>query len=167
MLSCSIVSHFLRPHGLQLARLLCPWGFSRQEYWSGLRCPPPGESSQPRGQSQVSRIVVGFFTVWVTREAQEHWNREPIPSPGELPDPGIKPGSPALQADSSPAELPGKPDVGSQVCLTLNYTTPENSSVWLMQHPCKEPLVLSKCKSSCFISDRQGASQGWISRSST
>ena len=29
--------------------------------------------------------------------------------PGDLPDPGIKPGSPALQADSSPAELPGKP----------------------------------------------------------
>ena len=23
------------------ARLLCPWGFSRQEYWSGLPCPPP------------------------------------------------------------------------------------------------------------------------------
>ena len=31
------------------------------------------------------------------------------PSPGELPDPGIKPGSPALQADSLPAVLPGKP----------------------------------------------------------
>ena len=28
--------------------------------------------------------------------------------PGDLPDPGIEPGSPALQADSSPAELPGK-----------------------------------------------------------
>ena len=33
-----------------------------------------------------------------------------IPSPGHLPNPGIKPGSPALQADSLPAELPGKPD---------------------------------------------------------
>ena len=31
------------------------------------------------------------------------------PSLGELPDPGIEPGSPALQADSLPAELPGKP----------------------------------------------------------
>ena len=30
-----------------------------------------------------------------------------IPSPGELPDPGIEPGSPALQLDSLPAELPG------------------------------------------------------------
>ena len=32
-----------------------------------------------------------------------------MPSPGDLPDPGIEPGSFALQADSLPAELPGKP----------------------------------------------------------
>ena len=31
------------PHGLQPARLLCPCGFSRQEHWSGLPCPPPGD----------------------------------------------------------------------------------------------------------------------------
>ena len=36
------------------------------------------------------------------------------PSPGDLPDPGIRPRSPALQADSLPAELPGKP-VGASV----------------------------------------------------
>ena len=34
-----------------------------------------------------------------------------IPPPGELPDPGIEPGSPALQVDSLPAELPGKLNV--------------------------------------------------------
>ena len=43
-------------------------GFSRQEYWSGLPCPPPGD----------------------------------------LPDPGIQPASPALQVDSLPSESPGK-----------------------------------------------------------
>ena len=32
----------------------------------------------------------------------------PFPSPGDLPDPEIEPGSPALQADSLPSELPGK-----------------------------------------------------------
>ena len=32
-----------------------------------------------------------------------------VPSPGNLPDPGMEPGSPALQADTLPAELPGKP----------------------------------------------------------
>jgi len=36
------MSDSLRSHGLQPTRLLCPWGFSRQEYWSGLPCSPPG-----------------------------------------------------------------------------------------------------------------------------
>ena len=36
---------------------------------------------------------------------QEYWSGLPFPSPGELPDPGIKPGSPALQADFLPPEL--------------------------------------------------------------
>ena len=39
---------------------------------------------------------------------QEYWSGLPFPSPGALPDPGIQPGSPALQADSLPSELPGK-----------------------------------------------------------
>ena len=47
VLSHSVVSNSLRPHGLQPARLLCPWGFSRQEYWSGLPCPPPGDLPNP------------------------------------------------------------------------------------------------------------------------
>ena len=42
----------------------CPWGFSRQEYWSAL----PG-SFQPRGGTQVSLIACRFFTIWATREA--------------------------------------------------------------------------------------------------
>ena len=35
---------------------------------------------------------------------QEYWSGLPFPSPGDLPDPGIKPRSPALQADSLPSE---------------------------------------------------------------
>ena len=48
----------------------------------------------------------GFFTNWATREAQEYWSELPIPSTADLPDPGIEPGSPALQVDSLTAELP-------------------------------------------------------------
>ena len=33
----------------------------------------------------------------------------PFPSPGDLPDPGIEPGAPTLQADAPPSEPPGKP----------------------------------------------------------
>jgi len=40
---------------------------------------------------------------------QEFWSGLPFPSPGALPDPEIKPGSPVLQADSLPSEPPGKP----------------------------------------------------------
>ena len=39
---------------------------------------------------------------------QEHCSGLPFPSPGDLPDPGIKPGSPALQAYSLPSEPPEK-----------------------------------------------------------
>ena len=39
---------------------------------------------------------------------QECWSGLPFPSPGDLPDPGIEPGSPALQADTLPSEPPGK-----------------------------------------------------------
>ena len=38
----------------------------------------------------------------------EYWSGQPFPSPGNLPNPGDLPRSPALQADSLPAELPGK-----------------------------------------------------------
>ena len=40
---------------------------------------------------------------------QEYWSGLPFPSPGDLPDQGIEPVSPALQADSLPTEPSGKP----------------------------------------------------------
>ena len=39
---------------------------------------------------------------------QEYWSGLPFPSPEDLPNPGIEPGSPALQADALPSEPPGK-----------------------------------------------------------
>ena len=41
---------------------------------------------------------------------QEYWSGLPFPSPGDLPNPGIKPGPPTLQADTLPSEPPGKPN---------------------------------------------------------
>ena len=46
-LSRSVVSDSLQPHGLKPSGLLCPWGFSRQEYWSRLPCPSPGDLPNP------------------------------------------------------------------------------------------------------------------------
>ena len=42
---------------------------------------------------------------------QEYWSGLLFPSPGDLPDPGIEPGSPTLQADSLPSAPPGKPNM--------------------------------------------------------
>ena len=66
LFQCCALSRSVVSHSLQPTRLLCPWGFSGQEYWSGLPCP----------------------------------------FPGDLPDPGIKPTSPSLQADSLQSEPP-------------------------------------------------------------
>ena len=51
---------------------------------------------------------------------QEYWTGLPFPSPEDLPDPGIEPGSPALQADSLPSKPSGKPNVHgiSHLCFT-------------------------------------------------
>ena len=60
---------------------------------------------------------------------QEYWSVLPFPSPGDLPNPGIKSEYPALQADSLPSEPPGKPNyiyvcvcvcVYICVCLCMN-----------------------------------------------
>ena len=85
-------------HGILQARILewVAFVFSR-------------ESSQPRDWAQVSCIASGFFTSWAIREAQEYWSGQSIPSPVDLPNPGIEPGFPVLQADSLPTELSGKP----------------------------------------------------------
>ena len=57
----------------------------------------------------IPRIVAYQAPLFMGLSRQEYWSELPFPSPGDLPDPGIKPRSPALQADSLPTELLGKP----------------------------------------------------------
>ena len=63
----------------------------------------------------LSRVRL-FATPWIVAHQaplsmefykQEYWSGLPFPTPGDLPDPGIEPRSPALQADSLPFELQG------------------------------------------------------------
>ena len=56
VLSCSVVSDALQPHGLQPNRVLCPREFSRPEYWSGLQCPPPGDLFNPGTEHSSSAL---------------------------------------------------------------------------------------------------------------
>ena len=64
----------------------------------------------------LSRVQL-FATLWTVAyqaplsvgfSRQEYWSGLPFPSPGDLPNPGIEPGSPALQADALPSKPPGK-----------------------------------------------------------
>ena len=80
---------------------------------------------------------------------QEYWSGLPFPSPGDLPNPGIEPGSPALQADALPSEPPGKPsslitqligklgETGPMISNTSRHTQPsaggtEEAVEWCM-----------------------------------
>ena len=49
---------------------------------------------------------------------QEYWNRQPFPSPGELPDPGVEPQSPTSEADSLLSVPPGNPHLWHSVVYT-------------------------------------------------
>ena len=73
-LSCFVVSDSLRPQGP--TRLLSPWDYSRQEHWSGLPFPSPGESPRPRDQTWVSRVVGRRFL-------PSELPRKPVPSLGK------------------------------------------------------------------------------------
>ena len=80
-----------------------------------------------------------FLTPWiVARQAilsmefsrQEYWSGLPFPSPGDLPDPGIEPGSPALQADSLPSELSAPPGKICQRRGTHVYLWQIHFDIW-------------------------------------
>jgi len=63
-------------------------------------------------RSESRSVVSDSATPWTIQPMKfsrpEYWSGWPFPSPGDLPEPGIEPGSPALQVDSLPIELPGK-----------------------------------------------------------
>ena len=100
--SQSFVSDFLRPHGLY-----SPWNSPGQNARVGslslLQGIFPTQGSNP-GLPHCRWILYQLSHKGSLRILE--W--EAYPSPGGLPDPGIKLGSPALQADSLPTELSGK-----------------------------------------------------------
>ena len=73
---------------------------------------------QSGGGGLVTKSCLTLETPWTVAcqaplcmgfSRQESWSGLPFPSPGDLPNSGIEPGSPALQADSLLSEPPGKP----------------------------------------------------------
>ena len=85
-------------------------GFSRQEYWSGLPCPSPRDLPDPgmwlcvKVKVKLLSLVWLFAIPWTVDyhaplsvfSRQEYWSWLPFHSPGDPPNPGIKPWFPAL-----------------------------------------------------------------------
>ena len=108
MLSHSVVSNSLRHHELQPARLLCPGDSPGKE--TGVGCHALLQGIFPTQGSNPGLLHCGQILYQLSHQGGPRileW--VPIPSPADLPDPGMEPGSPALQVDSLPAELPGNP----------------------------------------------------------
>ena len=78
----------------------------------------------------VANVCLTFVTPWtealqaplsIEFSRPEYLSESPFPSPGDLPKPGIKPGSLALQADSLPIELRGKHSLKLRIFVCLFY----------------------------------------------
>ena len=79
-------------------------------------------------------LSMGFFR-------QEHWSGLPFPSPEDLPNPGIEPRSPALQADALTSEPPGKPTCkwsNWQGIKLQNIQTAHAVQYWKTNHTIKK-----------------------------
>ena len=95
----------LNPCLLPCSQVLYHLSHQGSLYWSCcvcVSCSVMSDSATPRTVTQEAPVSMEF-------SRQEYWCGLPFPSPGDLPNPGIKPQSPALQADSLPSEPPGKP----------------------------------------------------------
>ena len=92
---------------------------------------------------------------------QEYWSGLPFPSPGDLPNPGIKPRSPGLQADSLRSEPPGKPPD----CLGLILISRARClSSFLAVYRSSSCLLLTRAAWSTFVSCEMWSHRGAGSR---
>ena len=141
------------PHGLQPARLFCPWDFPGKN--TGVGChfllqgivPTQGSSlcllhwqvdslplnhreahlkNEVKSLSRVQLLATSWAVACQTPPSlgfsrQEYWSRLPFPSSGDLPDPGIKPGFPTLEADALTSEPPGKGSLLSELNSCTMY----------------------------------------------
>ena len=63
---------------------------------------------------------------------QEYWSGLPFPSSGDLPNPGIEPGSPAFQADALSSEPPGKPYGCGSIMLSKRILILARKFLWVL-----------------------------------
>ena len=86
----------------------------------------------PMDRSLPGSSVHGIFR-------QEYWSGLPFPSPGDLPDPVIEPGSPALWADTLPSEPPGKSKEWTSAQFTPFYSLSSDMGLGARGYNCQGP----------------------------
>ena len=101
-------------HGQRSLAGYNPWGHRVWHDWSALACPYDISVIVVLSLSRVQffvilQIVACQAPLSMEFSRPECWSGYPFPSPGDLPNPGIKPTSSTLQAESLPAEPQGKP----------------------------------------------------------
>ena len=117
---------------LESCELSFIWGKTRTAAWMAASQIGLRDCSKVAVKVKLLSRVRLFATPWTVAyqaspsmgfSRQECWSGLPFPSPGDLPNPGIEPRSPALQADALPSEPPGKPQKcgsgGSQLYQVL------------------------------------------------
>ena len=114
MLSHSLMPTLLWSH----SQLLCSWNCPGKNIGVGCYFLLHIYTLKAKVKVKLLSCVRLFATLWtIPHQAppfsgfsrQEYWSGLPFPSPGDLPDPGIEPRSPAVQADTLTSEPPGKP----------------------------------------------------------
>ena len=105
--------------------------------------------SSVMSNSATPWTVVGQAPLSMKFSRQEYWSGLPFPSPGNLPNPEIEPGSPALLADSLQSELPEK--LEENHCRLQGQDVRERSE----QLRCQEPAEYKSKE------QRLGLFQGW------
>ena len=163
--------------------------FSRQEYWSGLPFPSPGDgSSRPRDRTWVSWTAGRFFTVWAVREAPLHftWEIKCVLPAGlfsslllcNRPSPNLRPKQHIYFAHKSAlwADLHGEDPslihlVQAGVPQRLEgrihlktYSLPGLDWRWLMLGPSLELLTRTPTNGLCFLPAWSLGSQGGLAK---
>ena len=130
----------LKAHTWSYITLFFSWSSAKPTTWIVLKFTMWSEVVK-----SLSRVPL-FATPWTVAyqapltmgfSKQEYWSGLPFPSPGDLPDPGIEPGSPALQADALPSEPPGKPP---------KFTIPNAKSCLSNFAPISTSILVSQTK---------------------
>ena len=119
---------------------LCMWGKSPDRtkwLFDAVSCSVVSDFLQPMDLIELARLL----SPWNSPDKNTGAGL-PFPSPGDLPDPGLEPESPALQADSLPSESPGKPHIHTTIHNTdrknLLYSTGYSTQYSVMTYMEKE-----------------------------